>query len=72
MLLPDFPVPDLRRELEKLGFHRFFETTDSVKHTVSGPKGDLDVMIIALRAPADGPIGDSGLVVSDGETSRST
>ena len=25
-------------------------------------------MIIALRAPADGPIGDSGLVVDDGET----
>ncbi|AKS31249.1 Rieske 2Fe-2S domain-containing protein [Mycolicibacterium goodii] len=65
VLLPDYPVPDLRRELEKLGFHNFFETTDSVKHTVSGPKGDLDVMIIALRAPADGPIGDSGLVVSD-------
>lgn len=68
VLLPDFPVPDLRRELENLGFHRFFETTDSVKHTVSGPRGDLEVMIIALRAPADGPIGDSGLVVSDGET----
>lgn len=68
VLLPDYPVPDLRGALEKLGFHRFFETTDSVKHTVSGPKGDLDVMIIALRAPADGPIGDSGLVVSDGVT----
>ena len=68
VLLPDYPVPDLRRELEKLGFHQFFETTDSTKHRVSGPKGDLDVMIIALRAPADGPIGDSGLVVSDGET----
>jgi len=68
VLLPDFPVPDLRRELEKLGFRRFFETSDSVKHTVSGPKGDLDVMIVALRAPADGPIGDSGLVVSDGTT----
>ena len=25
-------------------------------------------MIIALRAPADGPIGDSGIVVSDGTT----
>ena len=68
VLLPDYPVPDLKRELEKLGFHKFFETEDSVKHTVSGPKGDLDIMIIALRAPADGPIGDSGLVVSDGET----
>ena len=68
VLLPDFPVPDLRGELEKLGFHRFFETTDSVRQTVTGPKGDLDVMVIALRAPADGPIGDSGLVVCDGET----
>ncbi|MEO8815689.1 MAG: MBL fold metallo-hydrolase [Mycobacterium sp.] len=68
VLLPDYPVPDLRGELEKLGFHRFFETTNSVRHTVSGPKGDLDVMIIALSAPADGPIGDSGLVVSDGTT----
>ncbi|WP_067857910.1 Rieske 2Fe-2S domain-containing protein [Nocardia shimofusensis] len=68
VLLPDFPVPDLRRELEKLGFHKFFETEDSVKHTVTGPGGELDIMIIALRAPADGPIGDSGLVVSDGET----
>lgn len=68
VLLPDFPVPDLRRELEKLGFHKFFETENSVKHTITGPGGELDIMIIALRAPADGPIGDSGLVVSDGET----
>ncbi|MFI1915904.1 Rieske 2Fe-2S domain-containing protein [Nocardia sp. NPDC020380] len=68
VLLPDYPVPDLKRELEKLGFHKFVETEDSVKHTVTGPGGDLDIMIIALRAPADGPIGDSGLVVSDGET----
>ena len=68
VLLPDFPVPDLRSELEKLGFHRFFETTDSVKHRIGGPKGDLDIMIIALRAPADGPIGDSALAVSDGTT----
>ncbi|EUA43769.1 beta-lactamase superfamily domain protein [Mycobacterium xenopi 3993] len=39
VLLPDYPVPDLRAELEKLGFHRFFETTDSVKHRVEGRKG---------------------------------
>ncbi|HEV7583560.1 MAG TPA: MBL fold metallo-hydrolase, partial [Mycobacterium sp.] len=68
VLLPDFPVPDLRNELQELGFHQFFETSDSVKHRVSGPKGDLDLMVIALRAPADGPIGDSALVVSDGAT----
>ena len=36
VLLPDYPVEDLRRELEKLGFHNFFETTDSVKHRVRG------------------------------------
>jgi UDP-MurNAc hydroxylase len=68
VLLPDFPVEDLRRALEQLGFHNFVETTDSAKQRVSGPKGELEVMIIALRAPADGPIGDSGLVVDDGET----
>src|SRR5699024_968040 len=68
VLLPDYPVPDLKRELEALGFHKFYETEDSVKHTVTGPKGDLDIMIIALRAPADGPLGDSALVVSDGTT----
>ena len=68
VLLPDYPVPDLKNALQMLGFHRFFETTDSVKHRIPGPKGDLDVMIIALRAPADGPIGDSALVVSDGVT----
>ncbi|WP_433568004.1 Rieske 2Fe-2S domain-containing protein [Nocardia sp. CA-151230] len=68
VLLPDYPVPDLKRELEKLGFTKFVETEDSVKTTVTGPGGDLDIMIIALRAPADGPIGDSALVVDDGET----
>jgi UDP-MurNAc hydroxylase len=68
VLLPDYPVPDLKDALQRLGFHRFFETTGSVKHRITGPKGDLDVMIIALRAPADGPIGDSALVVSDGVT----
>ena len=39
VLLPDYPVPDLQRELEKLGFHRFFETTDSVKHTRQRAQG---------------------------------
>lgn len=68
VLLPDYPVPDLKRELEALGFHKFYETEDSVKHTVTGPKGTLEIMIIALRAPADGPLGDSALVVSDGTT----
>ena len=68
VLLPDYPVPDLQDALQKLGFHRFFETIDSHLHRITGPKGDLDIMVIALTAPADGPIGDSALVVSDGVT----
>ncbi len=68
VLLPEYPVPDLRNALGELGFHRFVETSNSVKHRISGPRGDLEVMIIALRAPADGPIGDSALAVSDGVT----
>ena len=69
VLLPDFPVPDLRRELEALGFHDFLETTTETKHRVTGRDGHtLDLMIIALRSPADGPIGDSALVLDDGET----
>ena len=39
VLLPDYPVPDLRRELEKLGFTKFVETEDSVKTTVTNDKG---------------------------------
>ena len=64
VLLPEYPVPDLRRELEGLGFHDFVETATGVKHHLDG----LDIMIIALRSPADGPIGDSALVIDDGET----
>lgn len=68
VLLPDYPVPDLQRELQLLGFQKFFETRTGVRHTVNGPGGTLDVMILSLRAPADGPIGDSALVVRDGDT----
>ena len=53
VLLPDYPVPDLRRELEALGFHDFLETTTETKHRVTGRDGHvLDLMIIALRSPA--------------------
>ncbi len=68
VLLPDYPVPDLRRALEGLGFHDFLVTTTDTKHRVTRNGHDLDLMIIALRSPADGPIGDSALVLDDGET----
>jgi UDP-MurNAc hydroxylase len=62
VLLPDFPVPDLRNELEKLGFSKFIVVPSAKEIEVGG----LRVMIQALQAPVDGPLGDSALAVDDG------
>jgi len=62
VLLPDFPVQDLRTNLERLGFTRFVAMPDC--RTVE--LGGLRVMVQALRSPTDGPLGDSALAVSDG------
>ena len=62
VLLPGFRGPFLERELRTLGFERFV-------HTRNGEPCDLDglrVTILAFDAPADGPLGDSLLVVDDG------
>ncbi|MGH8988664.1 MAG: Rieske 2Fe-2S domain-containing protein [Acidimicrobiales bacterium] len=64
VLLPDFPMDDLRRALEALGFSSFVQTT-------SGRPTDLDGLRVAIATStsvADGPIGDSALVVDDGAT----
>jgi UDP-MurNAc hydroxylase len=62
VLLPDFPLPDLRDQLERLGFHRFWVIPSGqvVQHD------GLRLMVQALRSPADGPLGDSLLAVGDG------
>jgi UDP-MurNAc hydroxylase len=62
VLLPDFPVPDLRDQLERLGFARFcvMRNGQVARH------GALRLMVRALRSPADGPLGDSLLAVDDG------
>lgn len=62
VLLPDFPIPDLREQLEALGFTRFRTMPDCEPVDLGG----LRVMIQALRSPTDGPLGDSALAVSDG------
>src|SRR5260221_11284544 len=55
VLLPDFPVPDLRDELERLGFTRF-----TVLPTGQGVEFDaLRLMGLAPRPPRAGPLGDS-------------
>ena len=62
VLLPDFPVDDLREELERLGFTRFLVLPSG---TVVR-RGGLRLMAQALVSPADGPLGDSALAVDDG------
>jgi UDP-MurNAc hydroxylase len=64
VLLPDFPVPMLERELRALGFRSFIATRDHEPIEIDG----LEIAILAMTAPADGPLGDSALVLSDGTT----
>jgi UDP-MurNAc hydroxylase len=64
VLLPEFGIDLLARELGALGFHDVVPT----KH---GERVDLDglgVTILAFTAPADGPLGDSAIVIDDGTT----
>jgi UDP-MurNAc hydroxylase len=64
VVLPDYPVDHLERELRGLGFHSFLKTRDGEPVERDG----LRFTIVALVAPSDGPTGDSALVLDDGET----
>ncbi|MBA2254760.1 MAG: MBL fold metallo-hydrolase [Chloroflexi bacterium] len=63
VLLPAYPLDDLEKALRALGFDRFVKTVD-LEPFRAGP---LTLMIHALVAPTDGPIGDSALVIDDGD-----
>ena len=63
ILLPDYPVPDLRDALEDLGFRSFIETRDN---EVTELDRNLRVMISTVASPADGEIGDSAIALDDG------
>ncbi len=63
VLLPDYPLDLLERELRKVGFTNFLQTKNYVPMEVDG----LRLMISAAVAPTDGPLGDSGLSLDDGE-----
>lgn len=63
VLLPDYPIQTLERELRDIGFTSFVRTTNGEAQDVGN---GLRVAIVALIAPSDGPEGDSGLVVDDG------
>jgi UDP-MurNAc hydroxylase len=64
VLLPDYPLDLLARTLRMLGFERFI----TLRNGQNAPLAGLRLAILAMVAPTDGPIGDSGLVVDDGET----
>ena len=64
VLLPDYPIDLLERALRGLGFTKFIHTKNGQAMEVDG----LRLMIMAMTAPIDGPLGDSGLMVDDGET----
>ena len=63
VLLPAYPLDDLEKALRGLGFERFIKSVDLVPFEA----GPLTLTIHALVAPTDGPIGDSALVIDDGE-----
>ena len=63
VLLPDFPLGAMARELSELGFTRFIQTRNCEPVSL----GDARIAIPAVISPADGPLGDSGLIVDDGE-----
>jgi len=62
VLLPAFDVPFLERELRAIGFEHFVRTRHGEPVDLDG----LTVSILAFTAPADGPLGDSLIVLADG------
>jgi len=65
VLLPDYPTDDLETDLRSLGYDNIVYTQAGVPLTF----GDMTLMVTPLRAPSDGPIGDSSLSVDDGTAS---
>lgn len=61
VLLPDFPLDELRRELGQLGFSRFELLPDREPVDLDG----MQVMGVTEVSPSDGPLGDSALAVDD-------
>lgn len=63
VILPDYPLSLLEERMRSLGFTRFLQTRNLEPVEVGG----MRLTVAAMVAPTDGPIGDSGLIVDDGE-----
>ncbi len=61
VLLPAFELDHLEQALRDLGFTEFVVT----EHAKPVQLGGLEVAILAMTAPADGPAGDSASVLAD-------
>ncbi len=62
VLLPEYPTDDLENDLRALGF-------SNILYTRAGEvieRDGLRMLVTPMRAPSDGPIGDSSLSVDDG------
>ncbi len=64
VILPDYPIDALEQAMRGLGFTRFLRTRNGQIEQLDG----LRLMVVAMVAPVDGPLGDSGLLIDDGET----
>lgn len=62
VLFPDFPTGSMERELQDLGFTNLRRMPNE---EVVELDGGLKVMIQAMTAPTDGPLGDSSIWVED-------
>ena len=62
VILPAFGVDLLAREIEALGFRDLIRTAHGERVDLDG----LGVTVLAMTTPADGPLGDSALVLDDG------
>ncbi|HET9730050.1 MAG TPA: Rieske 2Fe-2S domain-containing protein [Acidimicrobiia bacterium] len=62
VLLPDFGSSFLEQELRGIGFERFVHTRDGEAFDLDG----LQAWIFSFSTPADGPLGDSLIVLDDG------
>jgi len=64
IILPDYPLNLLEPALREIGFTKFIYTRNCQTVESDG----LRFTIMAMVAPIDGPLGDSSLIVDDGET----
>lgn len=62
VLLPEFPLDELRTALSDIGFSQFVVLPNGATVELDG----LRVMATTTTGPSDGPFGDSALAVDDG------